>query len=166
MHTYIHTYIHVHSYCLRRGHSISVSLLLLQPLHIVLVPFTTAFYNIAALMGIFPALEVVEKKLPHHLRCEAYHATFHLTVRMCDTFVVFICMYVLAIDIVVFFHSHCCWILIIYCRFHETSAQDSQAAENAQAAAKVDLVAERRRLKAMKVSAKNNRVVRHIDSRV
>lgn len=36
----------------------------------MLVPFTTAFYNIVALMGLFPPLEVVEKKLPHHLRCD------------------------------------------------------------------------------------------------
>lgn len=39
-----------------------------QALHIVLVPFTTAFYNIVALVGLFPALEVVEKKTYHHLR--------------------------------------------------------------------------------------------------
>lgn len=39
-----------------------------QALHIVLIPFTTAFYNIVALVGLFPALEVVEKKTYHHLR--------------------------------------------------------------------------------------------------
>lgn len=40
-----------------------------QALHIVLIPFTTAFYNIVALVGLFPALDpVVEKKTYHHLR--------------------------------------------------------------------------------------------------
>lgn len=39
-----------------------------EALHIVLIPFTTAFYNIVALVGLFPALEVVEKKTYHHLR--------------------------------------------------------------------------------------------------
>jgi hypothetical protein len=40
----------------------------LQALHIVLIPFTTAFYNVVALLGLFPVLEVVEKKPYHHLR--------------------------------------------------------------------------------------------------
>lgn len=36
--------------------------------HIVLIPFTTAFYNIMALVGAFPPLEVTERKIQHHLR--------------------------------------------------------------------------------------------------
>ncbi len=39
-----------------------------QVLHIILIPFTTAFYNIFALVGLFPVLEVSEKKTFHHLR--------------------------------------------------------------------------------------------------
>eukprot|EP00598_Pedospumella_elongata_P001730 CAMPEP_0184970422 /NCGR_PEP_ID=MMETSP1098-20130426/2924_1 /TAXON_ID=89044 /ORGANISM="Spumella elongata, Strain CCAP 955/1" /LENGTH=237 /DNA_ID=CAMNT_0027492365 /DNA_START=398 /DNA_END=1111 /DNA_ORIENTATION=- len=42
-----------------------------EALHIVLIPFTTAFYNIMALLGIFPALEATEKKAYHHLRNNA-----------------------------------------------------------------------------------------------
>lgn len=43
-----------------------------ESLHIVLIPFTTAFYNIIALLGIFPVLEPLpEKKLPHHLYDDA-----------------------------------------------------------------------------------------------
>jgi hypothetical protein len=40
----------------------------LKALHIVLVPFTTAFYNIMAVMGIFPVLESTDKRPQHHLR--------------------------------------------------------------------------------------------------
>mmetsp|Transcript_22389 Transcript_22389/g.37446 ORF Transcript_22389/g.37446 Transcript_22389/m.37446 type:complete len:372 (-) Transcript_22389:227-1342(-) len=40
-----------------------------EALHIVLVPFTTAFYNLCALTGLFPPLEPVERKMSyHHLR--------------------------------------------------------------------------------------------------
>lgn len=40
-----------------------------ERLHIVLIPFTTAFYNIVALLGIFPVLDPIpEKKQHHHLR--------------------------------------------------------------------------------------------------
>lgn len=39
-----------------------------KSLHIILIPFTTTFYNVFALLGLFPALEETEKKLPHHLR--------------------------------------------------------------------------------------------------
>lgn len=39
-----------------------------EALHMVVVPLTTAFYNLVALVGIFPELEQVEKKLQHHLR--------------------------------------------------------------------------------------------------
>jgi len=39
----------------------------LQP---VVSPLTTGFYNIFAMIGIFPELEQAEKRLPHHLR---YH---------------------------------------------------------------------------------------------
>lgn len=38
---------------------------MLQP---VVSPLTTGFYNIFAMIGIFPELEQVEKRLPHHLR--------------------------------------------------------------------------------------------------
>lgn len=51
----------------------------LQALHIVLVPFTTAFYNIVALVGLFPALEVVEKKTYHHLRYIFITNVFNIT---------------------------------------------------------------------------------------
>jgi hypothetical protein len=41
-----------------------------QALHLVVIPLSTAFYNIFAMSGIFPELEVqAEKsKLSHHLR--------------------------------------------------------------------------------------------------
>lgn len=40
-----------------------------EPVHIVLIPFTTAFYNILVLLSIFPALETMEiKRQSHHLR--------------------------------------------------------------------------------------------------
>jgi hypothetical protein len=39
-----------------------------EAFHIVLVPFTTAFYNIMALLTIFPPLEQHERKAQHHLR--------------------------------------------------------------------------------------------------
>ena len=39
-----------------------------QRLHIVLIPFFTAFYNIAAILGLYPKLVEAEKRLPHHLR--------------------------------------------------------------------------------------------------
>lgn len=39
-----------------------------ERLHIVVVPFTTAFYNIVALIGLFPPLDPVERKTYHHLR--------------------------------------------------------------------------------------------------
>eukprot|EP01031_Cornospumella_fuschlensis_P041263 gene41263-50360_t len=39
-----------------------------EAVHIVVVPFTTAFYNLMALVGLFPALEVVAAKPSHHLR--------------------------------------------------------------------------------------------------
>jgi hypothetical protein len=40
-----------------------------ESLHIILIPFTTAFYNIVALLGIFPVLDPApEKKQHHHLR--------------------------------------------------------------------------------------------------
>ena len=54
----------------------------------------------------------------------------------------------------------------MYCRFHETAGQDSQAAESVQATAKVDLVAERRRLKAMKASEHINSTACHIGSSI
>jgi len=39
-----------------------------EALHVVAIPLTTAFYNLVALVGIFPELEVVlEKKPQHHL---------------------------------------------------------------------------------------------------
>jgi Eukaryotic integral membrane protein (DUF1751) len=39
-----------------------------EPLHVVAVPLTTAFYNLMAMFGIFPELEVVvERKPQHHL---------------------------------------------------------------------------------------------------
>jgi hypothetical protein len=41
----------------------------LQILHIVLIPFFTAFYNIAAIVGLYPKLSEPDKqRLPHHLR--------------------------------------------------------------------------------------------------
>ena len=40
----------------------------LQRLHIVLIPLFTAFYNIAAIIGLYPKLAEAEKRLPHHLR--------------------------------------------------------------------------------------------------
>lgn len=39
-----------------------------QRLHIVLIPLFTAFYNIAAILGLYPKLAESEKRLPHHLR--------------------------------------------------------------------------------------------------
>jgi hypothetical protein len=40
-----------------------------EPLHIVLVPFTTAFYNLMAVMNIYPPLENTDRKGSyHHLR--------------------------------------------------------------------------------------------------
>lgn len=39
-----------------------------ETFHIVLIPFTTAFYNLMALIGIFPVLETNERKFHHHLR--------------------------------------------------------------------------------------------------
>lgn len=41
-----------------------------EKLHIVVTPFTTAFYNIVALMGLFPPLDPVERRplKQHHLR--------------------------------------------------------------------------------------------------
>ena len=39
-----------------------------QRLHIILVPFFTAFYNIGAAIGVYPTLAEAEKRLPHHLR--------------------------------------------------------------------------------------------------
>lgn len=40
-----------------------------EKLHIILIPFTTAFYNIVALLGVFPVLDTIpEKKHHHHLR--------------------------------------------------------------------------------------------------
>ncbi|KAJ1417585.1 hypothetical protein B484DRAFT_453929 [Ochromonadaceae sp. CCMP2298] len=40
-----------------------------EALHLILVPFTTAFYNLSALLGVFPPLDPVEKKSAyHHLR--------------------------------------------------------------------------------------------------
>jgi len=42
----------------------------LQALHLVVIPMTTAFYNIFAMVGIFPELEqqVERFKIQHHLR--------------------------------------------------------------------------------------------------
>jgi len=77
-----------------------------EPLHIVLIPFTTAFYNLFAIVGLFPALEPVEKKLPHHLR---------------------------------------------YNEPPSIAQQSSSGERLAELVPKVDLVAERRRLKAMKL---------------
>lgn len=46
-----------------------------ESLHIVLIPFTTAFYNIVALLGVFPVLEQLpDKKIPHHLYDDANYA--------------------------------------------------------------------------------------------
>ena len=41
-----------------------------QALHLVVIPMTTAFYNIFAMVGIFPELEqqVERFKIQHHLR--------------------------------------------------------------------------------------------------
>eukprot|EP01038_Epipyxis_sp_PR26KG_P008058 gene8058-10916_t len=41
-----------------------------EQLHIIVIPFTTAFYNIIAMIGLYPPLEVTpERKTPqHHLR--------------------------------------------------------------------------------------------------
>lgn len=41
-----------------------------ERLHIVVIPFTTAFYNMIALMGLFPPLEPMERRplKQHHLR--------------------------------------------------------------------------------------------------
>jgi hypothetical protein len=41
----------------------------LQAFQPIVVPFTTAFYNLGAMFGVYPPLEVVEtKKVQHHLR--------------------------------------------------------------------------------------------------
>jgi hypothetical protein len=39
-----------------------------ETVHSVLIPFTTAFYNVMVLVGVFPALEANERKFHHHLR--------------------------------------------------------------------------------------------------
>jgi hypothetical protein len=39
-----------------------------EPLHIVLIPFTTSFHNLMALLGIFPPIEQQDRKPHHHLR--------------------------------------------------------------------------------------------------
>lgn len=47
---------------------LTLSLICLQRLHIFFVPLTTAFYNVVALLGVFPALDSAEKRPYHHLR--------------------------------------------------------------------------------------------------
>jgi hypothetical protein len=42
-----------------------------ETIHSVLIPFTTAFYNVMVLVGVFPALESNERKFHHHLRSGA-----------------------------------------------------------------------------------------------
>ena len=51
-------------------HTPSPFSLLVQALHLVVIPMTTAFYNIFAMVGIFPELEqqVERFKIQHHLR--------------------------------------------------------------------------------------------------
>lgn len=51
-----------------RGDEFSFVSMFPEVTHIVLIPFTTAFYNIMALLGVFPALEANERKPTHHLR--------------------------------------------------------------------------------------------------
>ena len=81
-----------------------------------MIPLTTAFYNIFALIGLFPSLEIVEKKLPHHLRFK--------------------------------FHYYTYFIINNYLRYDPVS---NESALNPGLPTKLDLVAERRRAKAMKV---------------
>jgi len=42
-----------------------------ERLHIVFIPLTTAFYNVIALLGIYPPLDTAEKRPYHHLRSNA-----------------------------------------------------------------------------------------------
>lgn len=50
-----------------RGEDLSFVAMFPEVSHIVLVPFTTAFYNIMVLLGLFPPLEA-ERRSAHHLR--------------------------------------------------------------------------------------------------
>lgn len=61
-----------------------------EPLHIIMIPLSTAFYNLVALVGIYPQLEVTERRQYHHLRyvsCLEINAALpynHQLILCCD----------------------------------------------------------------------------------
>jgi hypothetical protein len=46
----------------------------------IAIPLTTAFYNLVALTGVFPSIEVEKKSSQHHLRFSAYNIVSKLFV--------------------------------------------------------------------------------------
>ncbi len=108
-----------------------------QSLHVVVTPLTTAFYNIVALLGLYPFLEQkAERKMAHHLRC----------VTILSVNVRFICMCSLASSQTKLLSYVLKYTLFVCCRY------DKAAGNSMERSSVQDPVADRRRARALKVS--------------